>query len=245
MSSRILACLTVFSCLALSGSAQYAQPRLAGGLGGGQAVAGPYALQDTLGQTCVGGSEAADELEEAGFWAGTGAPFMAVQDALTRAPGRTTKIRVTSLLANDGDPSQSALALTHVDARTARGGTVSVAEGWLFYEPPPGLNASDDFTYTIQNADGSIATGSILVLVSGSYVAPRPILRLRAFPDGSCSLWFVGTVGQTYAVQVSSDLHQPVWETLATRQAGPDGLFEFSEKPLPHSPGRFYRAVVP
>lgn len=224
----------------------FAEDREATAQGGGFASSGPYLLGDTTGQTCVGVAASADYADDGGFWAGMGDAPVAMQDTLARKAGRTAKIAVATLLANDADPNHHWLALTRVDAVSARGGTVQVVDGWVLYLPPPDLNDTDDFTYTITNADGSTATGSVLVQVlpSGGTSPPRTLVRVQSLPDGSVTLWFVGIAGRTYSIQACTDLTEPEWETLAVRQAGPNGLFEFTDTAQPQPPQRFYRAVT-
>ncbi|MHB1309852.1 MAG: hypothetical protein ACYC23_22500, partial [Limisphaerales bacterium] len=49
-------------------SAPFAMTSMADGFGGGTAAAGPYALQDTVGQPAEGAASSADYGSEEGFW---------------------------------------------------------------------------------------------------------------------------------------------------------------------------------
>ncbi len=63
----------------------------------------------------------------------------------------------SGVLANDNDPDGTTPVLTiaSFDATSVNGGTVSVAgDGSFTYDPPPGYEGTDSYTYTIQDSDG-------------------------------------------------------------------------------------------
>ncbi len=76
---------------------------------------------------------------------------------------------------------------------------------------------------------------------NGTIVLPAPISLLDAtnFPGG-LQLTLKGQPGQTYGIQVSSDLIS--WSTLSTNTSAPNGAFIFTDTGT-NLPARFYRAV--
>jgi ubiquitin len=213
--------------------------------GGGVSGDGRYLLRDTAGQQVVGVSSVGTYQLEDGFWPGMNTAPLPVQDTLTRATNHTAKVLLATLLANDSDPDGDTFTLTTVDSLSARGGTIVVDNGWALYSPPPGLNESDNFTYTISDAEGYRAAGSVLVQMAGSSPdQARTIVRITTLPDGTRSIWFVGIAGRTFSVQATDDLGHPDWQELATRVAGPNGFFEYVDTELPAPPQRYYRTVT-
>ncbi|CAG0931221.1 Collagenase ColH [Thermoflexales bacterium] len=74
----------------------------------------------------------------------------------------------SGVLANDSDPDGSAISVVNSSATSANGGNVAVnADGSFTYNPPPGFEGADTFTYTIQDADGNQSSATVTVTVSG------------------------------------------------------------------------------
>lgn len=213
--------------------------------GGGASGDATYLLRDTVGQPVVGVSSVGTYLLEDGFWPCMNTAPLPVQDTLTRATNRTAKIRLAALLTNDCDPDNDAFTLTALDTLSARGGTITLDNGWLLYTPPPGCNDSDSFTYTVTDVEGHRAAGSVLIQMAGaSPDQARTIVRISTLPDGTRRIGFIGIAGRTFSIQATSDLGHPDWQELATRVAGPNGLFDYVDTELPAPPQRYYRAVT-
>jgi hypothetical protein len=213
--------------------------------GGGTSAGSTYSMSDTVGQPLVGASTVGDYSLEDGFWPGMNTAPITAQDTLVRITNRTAKILLTSILANDSDPDADSVQITAIGGLSTHGGSVSVEEGWAFYVPPAGLNESDSFTYTLTDAEGNQAVGSVAIQMAGASGAqPRTIVSLLPLPDGTRQIRFVGIAGRTYSIQATTDLASPVWQELATRPADANGLFDYLDTELPAPPQRFYRAVT-
>ena len=74
----------------------------------------------------------------------------------------------SGVLANDSDPDGSAISVVSSSATSANGGNVVVnADGSFTYNPPPGFEGADTFTYTIQDTDSNQNSATVTVNVSG------------------------------------------------------------------------------
>jgi len=68
---------------------------------------------------------------------------------------------------------------------------------------------------------------------------------LEPQPDGCARLRCAGIPGQTYLIQAAASLTPPQWTTIATNNAGADGLFSFVVLDMANHPCRFYRTSNP
>ena len=152
------------------------------------------------------------------------------------------------LLANDSDPNGHPLSLVSVASPTSNGGTVALDGGLLTYTPPAGFMGVDSFTYLISDGFGGTATGTVNVTVSGTDGASLNLIALARTADGFL-VSFAGIPGDSYLIQFTDSLTPPAtWQSLTPPgpiQAGPNGLFQFEDKPNPIPPQRFYRAAIP
>ncbi|GAA5125207.1 family 78 glycoside hydrolase catalytic domain [Luteolibacter yonseiensis] len=83
-------------------------------------------------------------------------------DKISRPATGDVKILVSTLLANDGKGSvfRSAAPLS------INGAAITVRDGSLHYQPPPGNTGPDVFTYTIQTPQGGVATHTVQMAVA-------------------------------------------------------------------------------
>ncbi|MHB9006233.1 MAG: cadherin repeat domain-containing protein [Limisphaerales bacterium] len=146
---------------------------MADGFGGGTAAAGPYALQDTVGQPAEGVGSSADYGVEEGFW-------YTIHDALQAGvPPAGTLIddpvafSVATLLAGCVDPEGNPLKLVAVDSVSLQGGSLTYRNGWIHYSPPPGFSSTDTFSCLVQSAAGD----RLAVTVAITKVNPPPMLE--------------------------------------------------------------------
>lgn len=149
------------------------------------------------------------------------------------------KIRVQDLLGTDpdGDP----LTLDSVDSVSAQGGSVTLIEGWVAYDPPSaGLTNSDSFNYTVSDGKGGIVAGVVTVIPVPNLAAS---LNLSWDPvtGGSMRLRGSGIPSRVYQIEYSESLSPPVWHALGSLTADAAGLFEYVDTPPEGSPARFYR----
>ena len=87
-----------------------------------------------------------------------------------------------------------------------------------------------------------IGTVNATVTTAPFSAAGQSSLALR--PDGKVDLLFYGTPAQSYAIQRSIDLANPLgWSTLLTLGAGDDGFIPFTD-PTPPMGAAFYRTLT-
>ncbi|NBB24499.1 tandem-95 repeat protein [Porphyrobacter sp. SLTP] len=93
---------------------------------------------------------------------------IAGNDTLSMTGNTPITITAASLLTNDSDPDgtpTTAITLTGVGGAT--NGTVSLDAGSITFTPNTGYTGPASFTYTIQDADGATATGTVNITVDG------------------------------------------------------------------------------
>jgi len=91
--------------------------------------------------------------------------------------------------------------------------------------------------FTLRDDDSGTATVTTNLFVM---IPARPtIVSQRLLSGGRIELNFQGTSGANYQIQASDDLK--TWATIATRAAGTNGLFQWSDSDLLLFPHRFYR----
>ena len=73
------------------------------------------------------------------------------------------------LLANDTGPS--ALSMRSVGPTTAKGGTVTGTDPYV-YTPPPGFTGTDFFPYVMYDAEGEATMGIVRITVAVDNIAP-------------------------------------------------------------------------
>ena len=112
----------------------------------------------------------------------------------------------------------------------------------IFRTTDPYFTGADSFPITITDGQGGSVTGLVSVTVL-PYDGPPSGNRatIMAMPGGVLDLVFHGIPGRSYLVQRSPTLVNPVWETLDTVTAGPDGRILFTDPTPP--PTGFYRTV--
>lgn len=157
---------------------------------------------------------------------------------IKRLPGRSVKVRANTLLGRgaDGKPHSSA-KLAPV---SARGGTVSMREGWVIYHPPSGLSADDSFTCSVGDSEGADDAVSVTVVVADEPAeSPRPACSVRG--DGSVLIRGSGIPGRTYRLEFITGTDSAGWVPLGNVTADAYGAWEYVDTLPPGSPTRNYR----
>lgn len=173
-------------------------------------------------------------------------------DSLTRYAGQSASVSDAALLANDADPEgDGPLTIVALTAPTSGQATVSRANGYVFYDPAPGFNGADTFTYQVSDSRGAVATATVAVTVSNA-VPPvnATTIALESVSGGGTQarLTFSGLAGRTYRVQYTDNLAAPTnWITLpGSGTANAQGHFEIIDTfPSPRPTQRFYRSTYP
>ena len=149
------------------------------------------------------------------------------------------------LVAKGADLDGHALTLTAASPASAQGGTASLAVAGATYTPAPGFLGADSFSVTIADGFGGSVIGTVNATVTTAPFSAAGQSGLAIRPDGKVDLLFYGTPAQSYAIQRSIDLRNPLgWTTLLTLGAGDDGLIPFTD-PTPPAGAAFYRTFTP
>ncbi|GGK09086.1 hypothetical protein GCM10009304_39030 [Pseudomonas matsuisoli] len=109
-----------------------------------------------------------------------------------------TPIAISAALLNVRDPDGDSVTIT---GATAANGSVTInANGSLTYTPNPNYNGIDTITYSVRDADGAVATGTVVVTVLP--VVDLPTITLPTIPvfAEDTPLVFADILGQGLSV---------------------------------------------
>ncbi|QJE98143.1 Calx-beta domain-containing protein [Luteolibacter luteus] len=154
--------------------------------------------------------------------------------------GVSGKLKISDLLALTSIVEGRAVSLVSVqNLPTAQGGTVTIVDGWIYYQPPAGFSGADSFTFTITDGVQTV-TGTVGIAASAESGASFNIVG--QFTQGDDRLIVcLGISGRTYLLQTSEDL--AVWTNSGSPQVCPaNGAMLFTDVgPLPET--RYYRVI--
>jgi hypothetical protein len=110
----------------------------------------------------------------------------------------------------------------------------------------PGLIPIDCYPFTITGtAQRESITITNLVCYTPQALAVRlPTLMLDKMTNGVLWLKGSGATGQTYQIQATESLANPIWTPLGPSTADANGRFTFFTSQTPGMPVRFFRAVT-
>jgi hypothetical protein len=171
-------------------------------------------------------------------------PPVALNDSVERVEGESVKMQAGKLIANDYDVDGDTLSLASVSSPTVNGATVVVDGGWVIYMPPSGFAEADQFTYQVVDGTGESAVGTVNISVRSAETENK-IIEAKLTESNTLLVQAVGIPGRTYAIQASESLTDAQWETLATRTAGPNGVYEYEDVNGLDYAVRYYRAIEP
>jgi hypothetical protein len=166
---------------------------------------------------------------------------IAVDDTLTRVPGKPIKIPVAFLLTNDFS-NLGPLAVKQVDARSSRGARITLERGWIVYTPPPGLadDVIDTFGYTAHNASVSATAQVHLIGETWRVGAAKSLIRIIPMSVG-VGLRFSVIPGQRYLVSASDRIGAGEdWKPVGLAWSDDEGRLEVRD-PDALGATRFYR----
>jgi hypothetical protein len=181
------------------------------------------------------------------------APFLVTAGADTiqrpNGSGNGTKIDVGTLLNNDS-VSSGTKSITAVSPTSTGGGTVTLANGWVYYTPS-GNPASDTFTYTLSDGLGGTATGTVTVnLLPPNNAASLNVVYGPMVVSGNFIVRFAGVPSDTYTVESNNVMSGTGWVKQGNYTAPADntagfgiGIFQVSDPT--DGTSRFYRTVYP
>jgi len=100
-------------------------------------------------------------------------------------------------------------------------------------------NAAGDYS-VVASAFGGSTTSAVVTLTVN--LPPPTFSNVAAVPGGGFNLSLGGTPGQTYVLEVKSDLSPTsVWEAIATNTIGAGGAWQFNDGQATNYQQRFYR----
>jgi hypothetical protein len=111
----------------------------------------------------------------------------------------------------------------------------------------PNLTPTGTYPFTVTGAARreSITITNELVLAVRSTPVDPPVLHLDVLPEGELMLRGLGLSGQTYQIETTTNLINPVWTAMGESTADGTGKFTFFLAETMSEPMRFYRAVRP
>ena len=133
-------------------------------------------------------------------------PPVATPATYYRNAGFPLTIAVTNLATNWSDPDGNPVTLTGVNNST-NGATVTTDNTNVFYSHTN--NVTDQFTYTISDGQGGVATGTVNVVINPASTN-FSITGAMGNGDGSVTLSFAGVPGYTYWLEAATNLAPPV-----------------------------------
>lgn len=166
--------------------------------------------------------------------------LLAATGALGVNIGVSGKLRITSLLGLTSIVEGRAVSLVSVQSGpTAAGGTVTITDGWISYQPPAGFSGADSFTYTITDGVQTV-TGTVNVTAGAQIGKTFNIYQLVDEGAGKRVLC-LGIPGRSYRLETTEDLS--VWSPSGTSVVCPSSGAMSLLDPGPLPPTRFYRVV--
>jgi hypothetical protein len=170
---------------------------------------------------------------------------VAANDVRSHPQDAAISFATASLLANDFEPEGDPFSIIGVDATTPAGATVVLDGQTVTYTPPAGLTTSDQFQYTVADANGDVAVATVTMLIAPPVTGqPLNTVVLIEQADGKMLLRFRAQGGSTeYIIEFTHDLNDPNWQVLQDVHAGADGIVELLIDPTLNKQ-TFFRAVV-
>jgi hypothetical protein len=154
--------------------------------------------------------------------------------------GTSGKLKITDLLALTSPVEGRPVSLVSVQGLpTSAGGTVTIVDGWIHYQPPAGFTGPDSFTFTITDGVQTV-DGTVVIAATGETGQTLNIVGMLDEGDDKRIVSY-GIPGRTYQLEFSANLTE--WTPSGTPAlCPPAGVMSFlDEGPLP--PTRFYRVV--
>ena len=108
------------------------------------------------------------------------------------------------------------------------------------------VTATDTYEFTITGeARRQTITLTNEVTLSSKAVEGLPVLYVDPLPENTVKIRGLGSSGQTYQIESTPDLANPVWTPIGSTTADGNGRFIFFVPEIDASPMKFFRAVYP
>jgi YVTN family beta-propeller protein len=170
---------------------------------------------------------------------------VAETDVVVRLAGRSLKIPLYELLANDSDlDGPQPLSVTAVGPVSANGVVLSMQNGFVLYDAGTN-NTNDSFAYTLGDGDSSVQ-GTVLIQVENEPGGLTLNVTGTATSGAERHFSIAGIPGRRYALQQAATISGPwsgVTGDTATGQAGANGSLLLRDISPPSDPTTFYRVV--
>jgi uncharacterized repeat protein (TIGR03803 family) len=166
-------------------------------------------------------------------------------DILHRQAGRSLKIPLASLLANDTGAADAVLSTSSIATNSTGGIPLNRVGNTLVYLPPATNRSDDSFTYTVTDGIFSVTGRVIIVVDNPPDAVTQNITGTAIVSGGALQITAAGIPGRSYQLQQSASLVAPIsWYNLGGPQtAAANGQMQFTD-PAPATP-RFYRVIEP
>lgn len=214
--------------------------------GGGRSRSARYVVDAVLsGLGTAHRSSAAAHVLRSGFAGQLNDPPRPGLDLIESPAGEPLERSVAELLANDLDLENDPFTLALVSTTSARGASLRLEGGTVFYTPPAGptLSSTDAFAYRLTDGSGLSAEGRVYVVFTDPV---RRLVEVQAAQDTLAMTWR-GLPRAVYKLQFRPALDPTdLWRDFPegdplVQQAGNDGTYRF-EAPLTGLQG-FFRTV--
>lgn len=163
-------------------------------------------------------------------------------DTVSHDPGTTVRMRISTLLANDGAGPHEFVS---AGPFSIHGASVTIVGDSVRYTPQPGNDGADSFSYTIRDSLGGITVRNVRITLVAEDAKLIEAVSIERLTDGSCRVRFAGEPNRIYRIESCETPDGAAsWASRVTIQADENGGFEFIDPhPLPEK--RFYRAAFP
>ena len=163
----------------------------------------------------------------------TNHPPVGATVAFTYGAGTVLSIALTNLSTQWSDVDGDPVSLAAISQST-NGVTVTNTDGAFTYANPNNVN--DQFTLTLTDGWG----GTNYQTVNLTVVLPA-ISNIASHPDGSLTLQFSGSPGNTYVLEATSTLFPGNWQPVSTNTLDVTGTLNFNLPPDTNATQNFYR----
>ena len=163
----------------------------------------------------------------------TNHPPVGATMAYSYGAGTVLTIALTNLSAHWSDVDGDTISLAAISPST-NGVTVTNTAGTLTYANPNNVN--DQFTCTLTDGWG----GTNYQTVNLTVILPA-ISHITSHPDGSLTLQFAGSPGNTYVLEATGTLSPGNWQPVSTNTLDVTGTLNFSLTPDTNTSQSFYR----
>jgi autotransporter-associated beta strand protein len=165
-------------------------------------------------------------------------PPVATNFTMYAVSGHPVIVRIVGGTHAPSDPDGDPLVLTAVTPTANASATTDGTN--VTYTPLVSFTGADTYTYTVDDAHGGTATGTVTVNVSASSAAYNKLGAPSLLAPGQVLVPFTGIPYHDYVLDWTPSLSAPVsWTPMATNTASPAGAVLFTNTPA--SGQSFYR----